>query len=67
MLGSTEFPRLRVGIGQDKDKPIVDYVLSKISKENMEKIEVVLPKINAVLKEYIKNDGKVDNIDINKF
>lgn len=67
MLGSTEFPRLRVGIGNDSNIPIVDYVLSKINKENMEKIEHALPKINSALKEYIKSDGKIDNIDMNKF
>jgi len=67
LLGTQEFSRLRVGIGQDERIPIVDYVLSKINKENLQKIEENLPKLNMVLKEFIAKDGKVDNIDINKF
>lgn len=67
MLGTTEFARLRVGIGKDDRVPIVDYVLSRISKENLSKIEEALPKANGVLREFVCTDGKVDNIDINKF
>lgn len=67
MLGSTEFPRLRVGIGKDDNMPIVDYVLSRINTENMAKIDDSMLKLNMALKEFIKSDGKVDNIDINKF
>ena len=67
MLGSTEFPRLRVGIGKDENIPILNYVLARINKENMEKLNNALPKVNGVLREYIKNDGKVDNIDANRF
>jgi len=66
-LGSTQFARLRVGIGKDDRMPIVDYVLSRISKENMEKIDNNLPKVNGVIKEFISQKGNVDNIDINKF
>ena len=67
VLASTQFPRLRVGIGKDDRMPIVDYVLSKINKENMEKIENCLPKINGMLKEFISKKGNVDNIDANNF
>lgn len=68
MLGSQNFARLRVGIGKDNEEiPTVDYVLSKVSKENLKKIEDNLPKINMILKEFIVQDGKVENIDINKF
>ena len=66
MLGKETFARLRVGIGKDDNVPIVDYVLSKINKENMDKIQLSLPKLNLALKEFIRSDGKVDNIDINK-
>lgn len=67
MLGSQEFARLRVGIGNDERIPIVDYVLSRINKDNLEKINHSLPKLNGVLKEFISKEGNVDNIDINKF
>jgi len=67
MLGSQNFARLRVGIGKENENiPTVDYVLSKISKENLQKIEDNLPKANRVLKEFIASDGEVENIDITK-
>lgn len=66
-LGCGDFARIRVGIGKGDNIPIVDYVLSKISTSNMEKIESVLPKVNGALKEFIKSEGKIDNIDMNKF
>lgn len=68
MLGSQNFARLRVGIGKENENiSTVDYVLSKISKDNLQKIEDCLPKVNMTLKEFISSDGKVENIDINKF
>lgn len=66
-LGSEKFARLRVGIGKDDRIPIIDYVLAHINKENLSKIEESLPKLNGVLKEYIKSDGQVESIDVNKF
>ena len=67
MLGKEDFARLRVGIGKDENIPIINYVLAKISKENKAKIDENLPKINAILKEFIKSDGKIESIDINKY
>ena len=50
-LGGDGFPRIRIGIGQEKhkDQDLADYVLAKISKEDQEKIDEVLSKVpNAV-------------------
>ena len=66
MLGSTEFSRLRVGIGKNENMPIVDYVLSRVSAENNQLIEGIMPKVNEALKQFVISDGKVDNIDINR-
>ena len=66
MLGSTEFSRLRVGIGKSDTMPIVDYVLSRINAVNAELIDGIMPKVNEALKQFVITDGKVDNIDINR-
>ena len=56
MLGREDFARLRVGIGKDENIPVINYVLMRISKENKEKIDNQMPKINAILKEFIKSE-----------
>ena len=35
-IGTQEFNRIRVGIGKDERIPVVDWVLGKIRKEDME-------------------------------
>lgn len=67
VLGREDFARLRVGIGKDDNIPVIDYVLSRINKENKDKLNNILPKMNGVIKEFIKSDGKIESIDINKF
>lgn len=39
LLGAEDFKRIRIGIGKDENMDLADYVLSKISKENAEKID----------------------------
>ena len=53
MLGSTEFSRLRVGIGKDDRMPIVDYVLSRVNAVNAELIDGIMPKVNEALKQFV--------------
>lgn len=53
-LGSEEFPRFRIGIGGEKhpDHDLVDFVLGRFSKEEMEKLNEVLevaPKAAALI------------------
>ena len=49
VLKSTNFKRLRIGIGKDKNLELADYVLSKISKENMEKIEQAINRASEYI------------------
>lgn len=65
LLGDTHFARLRVGIGQNTKTPIIDYVLSRINDESMEKLEIALPKANKAIHEFIKTKGQIENIDFN--
>lgn len=38
-LGTEEFPRVKVGIGRDKDVPLIDYVLGDIPENEKETLE----------------------------
>lgn len=35
-LGSQKFPRIRIGIGNDKQRDIIDFVIGKLSKDDEE-------------------------------
>ena len=64
-LATTNFARLRVGIGSEDNVSLIDYVLSQINKNNREKIDTILTKTDKAIEEFIKTKGKVDNIDFN--
>ncbi len=64
-LGSTDFPRLRVGIGKDKQIPLVNYVLSIYSDENRQLFySTTFPKACRIIDEFIKNKGDCERINI---
>ena len=64
LLGSKEFSRIRIGIGCEHKGDLVSFVLSKVSGENLDKIKVLLPKINDALLQFIKYKD-VERIKIN--
>ncbi|MCI6573026.1 MAG: aminoacyl-tRNA hydrolase [Firmicutes bacterium] len=53
LLKSQEFKRIRIGIGKDERMDLADYVLSKISKENKEKINEAMERAIEYLKTLI--------------
>lgn len=53
LLKSQEFKRIRIGIGKDERIDLADYVLSKISKENKEKINEAMERAIEYLKTLI--------------
>lgn len=56
-LGSTEFPRVRVGIGKPQPPmQLVDYVLSHIRGENKEKLDVAFDKVAHLLQDFIDHN-----------
>lgn len=65
LLGSQDFARLRVGIGQETHMPLVNYVLAQVDKESMAKLDVAFTKSNKAIEEFIKSKGKIENIDFN--
>ena len=54
-VGTKEIPRIRIGLGVDKTIDLKDYVLSPISKADMEIVDASIEKINDALNDYIKD------------
>lgn len=57
-LSSQDFPRLRIGIGRDKNRDLADYVLSKIDKDSMLEIDKAVNEGLEFLIERVKNGIK---------
>ena len=59
-LGSSEFPRIKIGVGAkpSEDYDLADWVLSKLSTSEQEKIQSVLPWVLQSI-ELITN-GKIN-------
>ena len=55
MMGTDQFKRLRVGIGEPMERDNIDYVLSRPVDEEKEKIENAIKDAVEALKEIIKS------------
>lgn len=56
-VGSNEFSRIRIGIGRPKyEGDYINYVIQKISKQELEELEVGIDKAVAALEEILKNN-----------
>lgn len=53
-LGSQEFSRLKIGINNEYKKDTIDFVLSKFSKKDIEKLD--FDKINNAINDFLSND-----------
>ncbi len=54
MMGTQEIPRIRIGLGVDRTMDLKDFVLSKISSQDMAVLDKVNEKIYIGLDSYIK-------------
>lgn len=56
-LSSKEIPRIRVGIGglKHENEDLKDFVLSRFSKEQLEKLDEIFNQVEDRLKEFIKS------------
>ena len=61
-LKSEEFLRLKIGISKDKSKNIIDYVLGKMSKMELEMIEKNIDIYQDIIKCFIK-DGALKTLE----
>ncbi len=63
-LSSKDFLRLRVGIGRPEKMSLIDYVLSKISKDRESIFNKVFEEVANVLDEFIIKKGKIESKSI---
>lgn len=63
-LGSSEFGRIRIGVGSPFEKDLSNYVLSDFSKKEVSKLNVVFDLLNILLEDYRNSDY---NQMINKY
>ncbi len=54
-LGSTNFPRLRIGVGNDKKMELYSYVLGHIPSEERKILDEAVVKCSMILEEYLSN------------
>lgn len=54
-LGSTDFPRVRIGVGNDKKMELYSYVLGHIPEEERKILDEAVVKCSLILEEYLSN------------
>lgn len=54
-LGTENFPRLKIGIATEKNKDVIDFVLGKFSKKEMEIINKNMPIYKEIIDSFINN------------
>ena len=62
-LSSTNFARVRVGIGKPLHGELFDYVLSKIDNQSLELLRPQVERASNVVYDYILNKGDIQNIN----
>lgn len=61
LLGESDFPRIRVGIGKDTPMSLMDYVLSQVTDSDRAALDPVFDNAADALKEYVHGEP-LDNI-----
>ncbi len=56
LLGKSEFPRVRMGIGKDETIPLADYVIGKFSQTELKNMEEFVPNGGKAIMEIIRTD-----------
>lgn len=57
-LGSKQFTRIRIGIGNEPEQELHNYVLSKIKRGDKKAFEDVFDKVALAIIDYVKSDDK---------
>lgn len=63
-IGTTNFPRVRIGIGNQNEMPLADYVLEELTNEELKELDKGVEKGAQAVIEILKNG--ID-ISMNKF
>lgn len=54
-LGNDNFPRIRIGIGQNRDMDLADYVLQKFKNDELDKINPIIENAAKAALEIVEN------------
>lgn len=52
-LKTQEYKRIKIGISRNKNYDVVDYVLGKLSKEELDKLQPVLDKVPDIIHDFV--------------
>ena len=63
-LHTSDYKRLKIGIGNKKEKDPIDYVIGKVTKEELEKMNSINAKAENIIDDYLTLD--FDNL-MNKY
>ena len=61
LLGTSDFPRVRIGIGKDTPMSLMDYVLSQVTDPDREALNPVFDSAAAALHEFV-NGTPLDQV-----
>ena len=64
LLGTNEFPRIRVGVGECENGDMVSHVLGKYSKEDRERVDASMDKVVGAMELFL--EGELDSA-MNKY
>ena len=53
-LHTNEYKRIKIGISNDKNKSTVDYVIGKMPKDQLEKLEKITDLSEQIINDYLK-------------
>ena len=53
-LGTNEYKRLKIGVGNNKNILTKDYVLGSFNKEDMESIDLSIKKTESIIEDFLK-------------
>lgn len=56
LLGTQDFPRIRIGIGKDTPMQLVDYVLSQVTDSDRDLLDPTLDHAAQALREYVHGE-----------
>jgi PTH1 family peptidyl-tRNA hydrolase len=64
LIGSNEFPRIRVGVGECENGDMVSHVLGRYDKEDRERVDASMEKVIGAVELFL--DGDLDSA-MNKY
>ena len=63
-LGESDFGRIRIGIGKPIVGSLADFVLSKVSNDNLMILQKSFENTSEVLEKFIKNKGNLEGLSL---